>query len=492
MNNQPIEQPKKSLDFNKEIFEQLLKKCQSYILERFENLSESKVFSGLTPSDIQEWLNEPLPTAGMNPFELLSYVKEKVMDTATLNLGPNMYAYVMAGGTQISILAESIVSTINQNVGKWHLAPVMSEMEKQVIQWTNEFIDYPRDSGGVLVSGGSAANLTALTVAKNVFFEHHSIKEKGLFGLSPFTVYASIETHNCIDKSIDTLGIGLNQYRKIPVRDDFTIDLSILEQQIMEDKKNGFTPFCVIANAGTVNTGAIDPFLALGNIAKKHHLWFHIDGAYGMLAAVSDKLKPLYKGISMADSVALDFHKWLYQPFEAGCTLVRNWKWLPKTYYKKASYLYSHPSFDGRLDFNEYQFQLSRSAKALKVWMTFKVYGSSLIKKMIEKDIQMAQYLSEKIIHATDFELCSQPILGIICFRYVGNAVVLNENQLNELNQRIILSLEADGRVFITGTRLKTQNVIRACIINHRIQKNNIDKLINVIREMGEKELKQW
>lgn len=475
-----------SLDWSHEEFDSLLKLACDQVLNKFNTMETDLAFSGLTPKDIQAWLNEPIPEEGMDTRDLLSLVQEKVMDTATLNMAPKMFAYVMAGGTQVSILAELLANTINQNIGKWHLAPVMTEMEKQVSQWAAAFIGYHQDAAGVLVSGGSAANLTGLTVARNVYFSKKDIQQKGMFGMKPFTVYASTETHNCVDKSVDILGIGTNHYRKIPVLPDFTIDLHALKQQISQDINQGFEPFCLIGNAGTVNTGAIDPLADLASIASEYNMWFHVDGAYGALAAGTDLVHEHYLGIDQADSVALDFHKWLYQPFEAGCTLVRNYQQFNQAYFKRASYLATDREDDGRLDFNEHQFQLSRNAKALKIWMSFKAYGAKRLKAMIEKDILLTRYLAQQVNEAEDFELSSDALLGIVCFRYKGDLSDSEIERIDRLNQDIIPALEKDRRIFITGTQLGNRPVIRACLINHRLQKQHVDHLMSVLREVGQ------
>ncbi|MDW3192465.1 MAG: pyridoxal-dependent decarboxylase [Cytophagales bacterium] len=475
-----------TLDFSAEAFETLLKKASEQVLNKFQSMESDMAFSGLTPEVIQEWMSEPLPNGGMDTSDLLDMVQEKVVDTATMNMAPKMFAYVMAGGTQVSILAELLATTINQNIGKWHLAPVLTEMEKQVSKWGAQFIGYDADAAGVLVSGGSAANLTGLTVARNVYFQDRQIQQKGIFGMKPFTVYASVETHNCVDKSIDILGIGTDHYRKIPVNNDFTINLAQLNTQIEKDIQEGFEPFCLIGNAGTVNTGAIDDLDELASIAQQHEMWYHIDGAYGALAAGTDLVKDHYKGIEQADSVALDFHKWLYQPFEAGCTLVRDYKQFNQAYFKKASYLATDQEDNGRLDFNEHQFQLSRNGKALKIWMSFKAYGADRLKAMIEKDIHLTRYLAQTVEASTDFELSSDPLLGIVCFKYIGSINSEEIEKIDELNQLIIPALEKDRRVFITGTRLGDRSVIRACLINHRLQKQHIDHLVQVLREVGQ------
>ncbi|RNC89380.1 MAG: pyridoxal-dependent decarboxylase [Allomuricauda sp.] len=480
-----------TLDFSENQFKDILAKSTELVLQQFENLDAHKGYHFYPQKEVESWFDEGIPDAGMNAIELLDEVGKKVLQTATGNLGPHMYAYVMSGGNQMAIVAEKLAATINQNQTKWHLAPAMNEIEKRVIAWTAKLLDFPEDSGGVLVSGGSAANLTGLTVGRNIFFEAIGIRKTGLFHQKPFVVYASEEVHSCVDKSVELLGIGSNQLRKIETDADFKIRLDLLEEQIKNDIADGLRPFCLIGNAGTVNTGAIDDLDALADLAKKYELWYHIDGAYGALAGILDSLKKEYKGMERADSIALDFHKWLYVPFEGGCTIVRSWDKLRRTYFKKAAYLDTELANDGnRLEYNEHYFQLSRNAKAFKVWLTIKAYGMTRIKDMIQKDIDLTNYLNELVNAAEDFELVADSKLAVSCFRYIGK--MRSKSEIVEFNRELMPALEKDGRVFIMGTSLKGDYAIRACLINHRKTKKTIEHLIEVIREIAQKlELKK-
>lgn len=476
-----------TLDFSQEEFSQILEKASSMILEKYANLDAIKGFNVNSQEEVESWFNEPLPRSGKDSFELLDEVKTKVFDSATGNLGKNMYAYVMSGGNQISTVAELLLSTVNQNNTKWHLAPAMTEIEKRVIKWAAEMIDYTPEAGGAMVSGGSEANLAGLTIARNIFFKKFDIKRNGLFGLKPFMVYCSKETHNCTDKSLSLLGIGTNQLRHIDTNADLTINTEALEKQIETDIASGLMPFCVIGNAGTVNTGAIDDLNTLADIAQKYKMWFHIDGAYGGLGASLPSLKQKYAGLERADSVALDFHKWLYQPFEIGCVLVKSWNIMRDTYYKEADYLATElqENINARLEFNEHYFQLSRNAKAFKVWMSVKAYGFNRIQEMIQKDIDLTNYLIKLVSESNDFELKSKADLAVACFRYKGD---LTDNEaITVLNQRLIPALEADGRVFITSTKLNGEFVLRACIINHRKTEKSIEYLLDTIRDVASK-----
>ena len=475
----------KSLDFTPKEFKKILDKTSKLLQNQYANLDNQKGFNAPNQSELESWFDEPLPRESGDSLALLDDVKTKVFDASTGNMGPNMYAYVMSGGNQMSTIAELLMSTINQNNAKWHLAPVMTEIEKRVVKWTAEMISFTPQAGGAMVSGGSEANLAGLTIARNVFFKKLDIKSKGLFGQKPFTVYCSNETHSCVDKSIVLLGIGTNQIRKIKTNADHTINIKALEKEIEKDIKSGFMPFCIIGNAGTVNTGAIDDLMALSAVAKKHEIWLHIDGAYGVLAASLPSLKAKYKGLELADSIALDFHKWLYQPFEIGCILVQNWGVLRETYFKQADYLDTkfEEKTAARLEFNEHYFQLSRNAKAFKVWLSVKAYGFTKIQKMIQKDIDLTHYLAKLIKKSSDFELKSQSDLAVICFRFKGNYT--SEHDIIAINEQLIPALEADGNVFIAGTKLNNEFVLRACLINHRKQKASVEFLLNTIRRVA-------
>ncbi len=475
-----------SLDFTEEQYEELLHKSSELVLNQFKTIHAQKGYHDHPQQEVERWFDEKIPEEGMDPSVLLDEVETKILNTATGNLGPHMYAYVMSGGNQMAIIAEKLATTINQNQTKWHLGPAMNEIEKRVIQWTAELLGFPLDAGGVLVSGGSAANLTGLTVGRNILFEKEGIRKTGLFGRKPFVVYASEEVHSCVDKSVELLGIGTNQLRKVQTNATYQIDLEALQNQIEEDLTNGFQPFCIIGNAGTVNTGAIDELDALADLAEHYNMWFHVDGAYGALAALIDDLKPEYKGMERADSLAIDFHKWLYQPFEGGCTLVRNWDNLRRTYFKKAAYLDTELANEGnRLEYNEHYFQLSRNAKAFKVWVSIKAYGMKRLRDMIQKDIDLTNYLNEQVKKSEDFELIADSKLAVSCFRYIGN--MTSKAEIIEFNRKLMPQLEKDGRVFIMGTQLKGDYAIRACFINHRKSEETTDYLLQVIREVAKK-----
>ena len=475
-----------TLDFSNDIFKSLLDKSTDLIIKKYSDLHNQTGYHDISQKEVESWFDEKVPIKGMTADDVLEIVKEKIYDTATGNLGPNMYAYVMSGGNQISVIADKLSSAINQNVTKWHLAPAITEIDKRVIQWAAEITGFGNKVGGFIGSSGSSANLDGLTVARNIFFEKQNVRKHGLFGYKPFRVYCSEETHSSIDKSVQLLGIGTNNLKKIKINEDFTININALKKQIANDVSNGYLPFCIIGNAGTVNTGAIDNLEKLSRVANENKMWFHVDGCYGGLASSLDSKRNLYKGINLADSLALDFHKWLYQPFEVGCLLVKNWGVMERSYYQKASYLdKSLSNENGRLELNEHHFLLSRNAKSLKVWMTLKVYGLKRLKDMIQKDIDLTEYLKNEIKKSSDFELIADSPLAICCFRYIGGFD--DESKIIKLNEKLISALESDGRIFITGTKLRGKLVLRACLNNHRKNITSTKYLISTIREVGKK-----
>jgi glutamate/tyrosine decarboxylase-like PLP-dependent enzyme len=302
-------------------------------------------------------------------------------------------------------------------------------------------------------------------------------------------VYVSQEGHASLEKSMALLGMGRNQLRKIAVLDDFTIDLGALEKQVTEDRKNGYYPICVVGNAGTTNTGAVDPLDALAEFCQKQELWFHVDAAYGGPAARTEAAGRLFRGLDQADSVLVNAHKWLYLPVEAACILVREPRALRNTFQIVADYLREESVAigDGRLDFKDYGPQLSRNFRALKVWMTFKAYGARKLRAAIESNIEIMRYLADRIDQSQDFVRLAPVPLSVVCFQYRTPDVPIHGDQkyLDELNCRLLEALEKDGRVFLSGTTIHGKRALRACSVNHRLRREDVDFLLDVIREVG-------
>jgi len=381
-----------------------------------------------------------------------------------------------------------LASALNLICAKWHFSPAASEVERRVIKWIAQFIGYAPEAGGCLLSGGSTGNLVGLAVARKqkAQFDAASL---GMQGGPPVTVYVSQEGHASLEKSMVLMGMGRNQLRKIAVLDDFTIDLEALEKQVTLDQKNGYRPICVVGNAGTTNTGAVDPLDALAKFCRNRRLWLHVDGAYGGLAAGTLAAGRLLAGLDQADSLVVNPHKWLYVPVEAACILVREPGVLRDTFEIAADYLReeSDATGDGPLDFKDYGPQLSRSFRALKVWMTFKAYGARKLRAAIDSNIEIMRYLADRIDKAQDFTRLAPVPLSVVCFQYrtPDTSVHRDQKYLNELNNRLLEALEKDGRVFLSGTKIHGKTALRACSVNHRLRREDANFLLDVIREVG-------
>ncbi len=482
----PARQTHAPLDMPLEEFRHMLHQAADAAVDLYAGLDHKPVFNYMTPTDARNLFDEQLQTTGSDIPSLISRVQKDVFGNATLNISPNFYAYVMSGGNQAGIIGELLAVALNQNMGKWHLGIGPTEMERQVIRWIAEFIGYPIDAAGVLLTGGSAADLTCLKAARDAKAPF-DIKQRGANGGSPMILYVSREGHSCIDKSMDMLGLGRDNLRKIPTNDNFTIDLNALEAQIGADRAAGLHPFCIIGNGGTVNTGAVDPLNTLADIAQRNDMWFHVDAAYGGPAAATTTVGHLFKGIERADSIALDPHKWLYVPFETGCALVKNRDHLRSSYSVIPEYLRSPSNGEERFDFMEYNFQLSRGFRALKVWMTFKAYGTALLKGNIEGNIQTIRHLAGLIDRSDEFEQLAPSPLSIVCFRYrtTDTHVRGDEDYLSRLNSFILEEVERDGRVFLTGTKLNGKTALRVCSVNHRTTATHVEYLLSVLTEIG-------
>lgn len=421
---------------------------------------------------------------------IFSEVESKIFPNSTLYLSPRFFGYINSGGNQASILGELLASALNQILALWHFSPAASEVERRVIQWIAEFIGYPCQSGGCLLGGGSAGNLVGLAVARKqkALFDADSV---GMRGGPLLTVCASQEVHASVDKAMMILGMGRDQLRKIAVQDDFTIDLDALEKQVSEDRDNGYHPICVVGVAGTTNTGAVDPLNALADFCQAQGLWFHVDAAYGGPAARTEIAAKLFQGLERADSVVVNPHKWLYVPAEAACILVREAGALRHTFQVLADYLKrereEEAGTDVPLDFKDYGPQLHRNFRALKVWMTFKAYGATKLRAAIGSNIEIMRYLANRIDKSHDFVRLAPVPLSVVCFQYRTTDVSKHSDQqyLSKLNNRLLDTLERDGRVFLSGTTIHGKRALRACSVNHRLRREDVDFLLDVTRQIG-------
>jgi aromatic-L-amino-acid/L-tryptophan decarboxylase len=442
------------------------------------------------PESVKKTFTQAVPRAGIGAENTYEEFKEKVLQYPMGNIHPKFWAWYMGNGTMMGAMAEYLTGIINPNAGAGnHIA---QHVENQVIDWMKSIIGYPDSASGILASGGTMANYVGLATARHAK-SGYDIRTLGILeGQKQLTLYASTEVHNCNQKATELLGIGGKYLRKIPVKSDFTIDLEILQKTIDTDKAAGMHPICIIGSAGTVNTGAIDDLNALADIAKKENMWFHVDGAIGGIAMISPDVKPKLSGIERSDSVALDLHKWLHIPFEAGCVLVRDRKTHRDTFNVTAEYLMEHKRglASGQNWYSEYGLQLSRRFNALKVWMSIKEQGIDRYGEMISKNVDQAQYLGQLIDAHDQLELMAPIGLDIVCYRF--NPGDLDYAQLNELNQEIIAELHERGIAIPSYTTLKGNYCIRVAIANHRSRHEDFTDLAHATVTLGNELISQF
>jgi aromatic-L-amino-acid/L-tryptophan decarboxylase len=426
-----------------------------------------------------------LPEAGTDAGTLLDEATNLLFGRSLFNGHPRFFGYITSSPAPIGALGDLLASAINANVGAWRLSPMATEIEAQTIRWIAELIGFPPATGGLLVSGGNMANFVCFLAARAA--KAANIRAGGVRAAAPLRVYASSETHTWIQKAADLFGLGTDAIRWIPVDADQRMDVAALERQLIADRTNGDLPLLVVGTAGTVSTGAVDPLQAIAACCQRHDVWFHVDGAYGALAARVPGVPEDLRAIADADSVAVDPHKWLYAPLEAGCALVRR----PGDLLRAFSYHPSYYHFDQDVtNFYDYGPQNSRGFRALKVWLGLRQVGLSGYLQMIGDDMRLSQHLHALVQQHPEFEAMTQH-LSITTFRYVPRDLQPSserpdvEPYLHRLNEQLLTSVEQSGEAFLSNAMVNGRFALRACIVNFRTSLADIEALPDVLARHG-------
>ena len=471
------------------------------IAEFLRSVPQRPVTPAEAPNVVRDLLGaaaQSLPEQGRPPERLLEEAADLLFEHSLLSGHPRFWGYIYSSAAPVGALGDLLAAAVNPNLGAWNLSPIGTEIEAQTIRWIAELIGYPADCGGVLVSGGNMANMVPFLVARKARASW-DVSAEGLLGSEPargsrpqLRVYCSAETHTWIHKATDLFGLGTNSIRWIPTDGEFRMDTAALRKRIDEDARHGDLPFLVVGAAGSVSTGAVDPLPELAAICRERGLWFHVDGAYGAVAAALPGASADLRGLSEADSVAVDPHKWLYAALEAGCVLVRNPELLRKTFSYRPPYYHLTAHADGDVtNYFEYGMQNSRGFRALKVWLALRQVGREGYVRMISDDIELARALYQAAGAHPELEAFTLG-LSIATFRYVprdlkprSGADAEVEEYLNRLNTELLTRLQQSGEAFVTNAVIKGRFVLRACIVNFRTTLDDVQALPGIVARIG-------
>jgi len=441
------------------------------------NLRDRGVYRHMFSRRIRDRLDAALPTKGTDFDGLLRVFREDIIPFSRQNAHPRMFGYVQSPGTPIAAFADLLASTLNANLTVWRSAPAPVEVERLTIDWIRQILGFNAEAGGLFVSGGSMANLAALAAARQT--------KDCLSGR--LRIYASSETHFSIVKAAALLGIGRENVCHIAVDERFRIRTDDLVVKITADLEAGCVPLCVVANAGTVNTGAVDPLAEIREIANRFQLWMHVDGSYGALAILAKSARELFAGIERADSVALDPHKWLYLPVDVGCVIYRDPEIVHAAFAHEAEYTrIIGQEADEAFAFWDYGPELSRRFRALKVWMLLKGVGVDALSEAIENNLACARHLESMVRASDDFEMAAPVELSIFCFRHMP-AQLRNESPktIDAFNERLLVALQRDGSSYLSNATLGGRFALRGCVLNYRTTLHDIEILLDDLRRVA-------
>jgi aromatic-L-amino-acid decarboxylase len=433
-----------------------------------------------------------VPWEAQDPQAIYDEFKEYIMPYPVGNTHPRFWGWLFGSGTLMGAFAELLAAGMNTNGGDLDNHSAI-HVETQVVNWLKEMLGFPASASGLLTNGCSAANLNGLAVARHAKAPW-DLRLEGLQGDHPrLVLYASTEAHSSIRKAVELLGLGSEALRSVAVNADYRIDLAALEAAIQQDRRAGFLPFCVVGSAGTVNTGAFDDLNALADLCQAQDLWLHVDGAFGAWAVLAPSVRHLADGLTRADSLAFDLHKWMYMPYELGCVLVRDEHLHRQAFSYTPPYLAGGKSGRGLTGgdlpwFTDKTYELSRGFRSLKAWISLKEHGLSKYTRLIEQNVQQARYLAELIQAAPDLELMAPIPLNVVCFRYVRPG--LDEPVLEALNQEILVALQEQGIAVLSSTRLGDRFALRVGHTNHRTRREDFDLLAQEVQRLGNQLLK--
>ena len=436
-----------------------------------------------SPEDVRRRFREPLPTAGV-PFEEVIERLQTAAELSTYIGHPRWLAYITSSPAPVGVLADLVTSAVNPNLGLWRGGPAGTAIELQSIDWLKELLGYPTEAEGVYSSGGQFANVIALGVMRDRM-AGWDVRAAGTNAGPRLRLYVSEELHYCHQQAVELLGLGRDALRLVPTDDAYRMRLDAVREMIAADRASGDRPIGVIATAGTIGTGAVDPIPELRELTRAEGLWLHVDGAYGAFAAIAPSAPSELCAMTEADSIACDPHKWLYAPIDAGVTLVREPGLLERSFAFHAAYLHHDRDADARVDLAELSPENSRRARGLKVWASLLAYGTDGYRDMIEENIRIAARLERRVEETEDLVLAAPRGLSIICWRVEPPGI--KGEVLEALQHRVIEELERSGIAMVSNARLKAGTAIRACVVNFRTGEEDVEAVVAASAEIGRK-----
>jgi len=455
------------------------------IADHFESLPREPVFRPMPPELAERLRAAPAPVDPVSPDDILRAFADTIEPYPFGNGHPRFWGWVNSPPAVMGVFADALAAAMNPSCAGGNHAAI--HVEREVLAWFRHLLGFPEASMGLLVSGGSMATMTGLAVARHVK-SGVDVRADGLrHGPRPFAFYMSPEAHGCARKAIELLGFGSRSIRTIPAAADYRMRIDALEAALDEDRARQVQPMAVVATAGSTNTGAIDDLEAIAGVCRRHDVWLHVDAAYGGPAILSSECGHQLRALARADSVALDPHKWLFVPVEAGLVFVRDADAMRAAFSLVPPYLRTDGSatgVGGPTWFSEYGFQQTRGFRALKVWMTMQQFGLKGYSKAIDDNIALARYLAERVERAPDLGLMAPPSLSVVCFRYLDPSLP-DEDAVAALNRALVERLQLGGEAFITSTELRGRFVLRACIVNYRSTRADIDRMLEAVRTIG-------
>jgi len=444
------------------------------LVEHFEQLPGKPVAHGSDRASLEATLREPLPEQGARPLDVLAQLERDVFGAIAHVDHPRFFAFVPGPSNFVGVMADALAAGFNVFAGTWLEASGPAQVELVVLDWLRQACGLPSSAGGLFVSGGSMANITTLAVARHVRLDDR---------IDGAVVYCSDQTHSSIDRGLRVLGFRDDQLCKIASDGAFRLDVVALRHAVETDRAAGRIPFCVVANAGTTNTGAIDPIPVLVDVCREEGLWLHVDGAYGAGAVLCERGRGLLDGLGRVDSLALDPHKWLFQPYEIGCVLVREERWLREAFHILPEYLQDTAEKRGEVNFCDRGIQLTRGFRALKLWMSLKVFGGAAFREALNHGFELAEVAEATVGAMPDWEVTTPAQMGIVTFRYAPDGMATEK--VEWLNRGLVEEMIRDGFAMVSSTVLRRQTVLRMCTINPRATAGDVRETIQRLDAMG-------